>query len=253
MRAAGREPFSLRLALTGMEGRDVMVFRQLFDPDSATYTYLLADAKTREAVLIDPVRERIDRDLGLVRELDLRLVHVLDTHVHADHVTASGLIARRTGAVSVAGKLGAPCADLRVGSGDQIAFGRHRLSVLETPGHTDDSVSHELSDRVFTGDALLIRGCGRTDFQNGDARALHRSITEVLFALPDDTQVFPGDDYRGMTVTTIGEEKRWNPRLAGKTALEFEAIMRSLKLGLPARIMEAVPANRACGMEAAQS
>jgi sulfur dioxygenase len=230
-----------------------MVFRQLFDRDSSTYTYLLADDETREAVLIDPVREQLERDLGLVRELGLRLVHVLDTHVHADHVTASGLIARRAGARSVAGRLGAPCAEIRVGHGDHVAFGRHRLEVLETPGHTDDSVSYRLSDCVFTGDALLIRGCGRTDFQNGDAGALHRSITEILFALPDDTLVYPGHDYRGMTVTTVGEEKRSNPRLAGRTVEEFAAIMGSLKLGLPARMMEAVPANRACGMEAAQS
>jgi glyoxylase-like metal-dependent hydrolase (beta-lactamase superfamily II) len=226
-----------------------MIFRQLFDPDSSTYTYLLGDEVTREAVIIDPVRERLERDLTLVRELGLQLVHALDTHVHADHVTAAGLIAQRTGAQTVAGRLGAACAHRHLGAGERVPFGRYSLEVLETPGHTDDSVSYRLPDRVFTGDALLVRGCGRTDFQNGDARTLYHSITSVLFALPEDTLVFPGHDYRGMTVSTIGEEKHFNPRLAGKSAEEFATIMRGLKLGLPARIMEAVPANRACGLD----
>ena len=148
----------------------------------------------------------------------------------------------------MAGRLGATCADVHVGAGDRLGFGGHEIEVLETPGHTDDSVSYRLPDRVFTGDALLVRGCGRTDFQNGDPRQLHRSITRVLFSLPDDTAVYPAHDYRGMTVTTIGEEKRLNPRIAGKTADEFAGIMQNLKLGLPARIMEAVPANQACGL-----
>jgi glyoxylase-like metal-dependent hydrolase (beta-lactamase superfamily II) len=152
----------------------------------------------------------------------------------------------------VAGRLGASCAEVRVGHGDRVRFGQLALEVLETPGHTDDSVSYRLGDRVFTGDTLLVRGCGRTDFQNGSPRALYRSITEILFALPPETLVYPAHDYRGMTVTTVGEEKRWNPRVAGKTCEQFEAIMRTLKLGLPARIMEAVPANRACGIERPQ-
>jgi glyoxylase-like metal-dependent hydrolase (beta-lactamase superfamily II) len=135
-----------------------------------------------------------------------------------------------------------------VAAGDALVFGPHRLEVIETPGHTDDSVSYRLADRVFTGDALLIRGCGRTDFQNGDARTLYRSVSEKLFALPDETLVYPAHDYRGMTVSTIGEEKRWNPRLAGKTLEEFAELMGNLKLGLPSRMMEAVPANRACGL-----
>lgn len=230
-----------------------MLFRQLWDNESSTYTYLLADERTGEAVLIDPVKDKAERDLGLVRELGLDLRYVLDTHVHADHVTAAGLLARRTGARSVAGLRGAACAELHLAGGDEIRFGRHALRVLDTPGHTDDSVSYAIEDRVFTGDALLVRGCGRTDFQNGNPRELYRSITETLFALPDQTLVYPGHDYRGFTVSTIGEEKRWNPRLAGKTEDEFVALMQGLKLGLPAKIMEAVPANRACGLTEVQA
>lgn len=225
-----------------------MLFRQLWDHDSSTYTYLLADERNHEAVLIDAVKERIDRDLQLARELDLHLLYVLDTHVHADHVTGAGEITRRTGAQSVAGRLGAGCANVHVTGGDRVRFGRYEIEVLDTPGHTDDSVSYRVDDRVFTGDALLIRGCGRTDFQNGNPRQLYQSVTKTLFALPDDTQVFPAHDYHGVTVSTIGEEKRWNPRVAGKTIEEFVEIMRNLKLGLPEKIMEAVPANRACGL-----
>jgi sulfur dioxygenase len=225
-----------------------MVFRQLFDSESSTFTYLLADERTRAAVIIDPVKERADRDLGLVAELGLQLLYVLDTHTHADHVTGSGLIARRTGAASGAGRRGAPCTDLHLGGGDRVRFGAQEIEVLETPGHTDDSVSYRLADRVFTGDALLVRGCGRTDLQNGDPRQLHDSITRVLFSLPDETAVYPAHDYHGMTVSTIAEERCLNPRIAGKTAAEFVAVMQNLNLGMPARIMEAVPANRACGI-----
>lgn len=225
-----------------------MLLRQLWERDSSTYTYLLADGTTRDAILIDAVRETVHRDLQLVSELGLTLRYVLDTHVHADHVTAAGEIARRTGATSVAGRLGARCAGVHVHAGAELRFGRYTVEVLETPGHTDDSVSYRVADHVFTGDALLIRGCGRTDFQNGDPRQLYRSITQVLFTLPDTTLVHPGHDYRGMTVSTIGEEKRWNPRIAGKTPDEFVELMRNLKLGTPAKMMEALPANRACGL-----
>ena len=228
-----------------------MLFRQLFDAKSSTYTYLLADPATREAVLIDPVLEQVERDLQLVRELDLTLTYVLDTHVHADHVTGAGMIRERTGVKTVASRKGAPCADVHVDGGDVIHVGVLELSVLATPGHTDDSVSYLVGDRVFTGDALLVRGCGRTDFQNGDPNALHASITKVLFALPDFTFVYPAHDYRGLTVSTIGEEKRLNPRVAQRSEAEFVAIMRALNLPAPRKLDEAVPANRACGLVAA--
>lgn len=225
-----------------------MIFRQLFDSTSSTYTYLLADPGTREAILIDTVKAQVERDVRLLSELELRLTHVLDTHIHADHVTGAGTISSRTGAKSVSGKLGAPCADIQVAAGDTLGFGGYELEVLGTPGHTDDSVSYRTADRVFTGDALLIRGCGRTDFQNGDSRQLYRSITEILFRLPDTTLVFPAHDYKGMTMSTIGEERRHNPRVAGKSPEQFADLMANLDLSQPKKIMEAVPANRTCGM-----
>jgi glyoxylase-like metal-dependent hydrolase (beta-lactamase superfamily II) len=192
-----------------------MILRQLLDADSSTYTYLLADPSTGEAILIDPVRERVERDLALLRELDLSLEYVLETHVHADHITAAGLLRECTGARTVWGVGGARCADLTVAHGDELHAGDITVRTLATPGHTDDSVSYLAGDLVFTGDALLVRGTGRTDFQNGDPRQLYRSITQVLFALPDETTVYPGHDYWGQTATSIGEEKRWNPRVAG--------------------------------------
>lgn len=235
-----------------MADRTPILFRQLFESETSTYTYLLADPSTREAVLIDPVRETIERDLELLRELGLTLVHSLETHVHADHVTAAGLLRERVGSRSVvSAKGGAPCADVLVQDGDRVRFGERWLEVRETPGHTDGCLSYVLDDRsmVFTGDALLIRGTGRTDFQQGDPRRLFHSITTQLFTLPDATQVFPGHDYRGLTSSTIGEEKQHNRRLGGgKTLDEFVAIMQNLKLAEPKKIAEAVPANLACGI-----
>ncbi len=224
-----------------------MIFRQLFDAESSTYTYLLADLATREAVLIDPVREQVERDLKMLGELGLRLIYVLDTHVHADHVTGAGALRERTGARTVVGAHVAPCADIHVRHGDLLRVGALEIRVLATPGHTDDSVSYLVGDRVFTGDAMLVRGNGRTDFQNGDAVTLYDSITRVLFALPDTTMVYPAHDYQGHTATTIGEEKRWNPRIAGKSREDFVAIMRELNLPAPKKLREAVPANQACG------
>jgi glyoxylase-like metal-dependent hydrolase (beta-lactamase superfamily II) len=200
-----------------------MMFRQLFDAESSTYTYLLADEATREAALIDPVREQILRDLAVLRELSLKLVWVLDTHVHADHVTAAGALRAQTGARTVAGKRGASCADVHVGLGDRVRVGSIAISVLETPGHTDDSVSYWVDGHVFSGDALTIRAAGRTDFQNGSAGQLYDTITRVLFALPDETQVHPAHDYKGLTVTTIGEEKRWNARVPANQSCGFPA------------------------------
>jgi sulfur dioxygenase len=224
-----------------------MMIRQLFDPETSTYTYLVADLASRHAVLIDPVREQIERDLQLLRELDLVLVGVLETHVHADHVTAAGALREHTGARTYGGVGGAPCADVHVTHGDVIEVGDMAIRVLATPGHTDDSMSFAVPGAVFTGDALLIRGCGRTDFQNGSPAQLFDSITRVLFALPDDTVVYPGHDYRGRTVSTIGEERRFNPRLAGKSREQFVSIMDQLGLPPPRQLAIAVPANRACG------
>ncbi len=224
-----------------------MLFRQFFDHESATYSYLLADPGTREAVLIDSVAEQHERDLEQIRQLNLELRYVLDTHVHADHVTGAGLLRERTGAKTGGGRGGAPCVDLALGDGDRIRIGAFELRVLATPGHTNDSVSFVVDGRVFTGDALLIRGAGRTDFQNGDAGQLYDSLTKVLFALPDETRVYPAHDYRGLTSSTIGEEKRFNARVAGRTREEFVALMEGLHLPQPKRIQEAVPANLACG------
>ncbi len=231
-----------------------MIFRQLLDPETSTYTYLLADEETREAVIIDPVHEQFERDATLIGELGLRLVAVLDTHVHADHVTAQGLLRQRFGAKSVMSeRSGAVCADVLVKQGDRVAFGRHALEVRETPGHTSGCltfVCHE-PRMAFTGDALLIRGCGRTDFQSGDARALYQSVRERVFSLPDDTLIYPAHDYKGRTVTTVAEEKRHNPRLGVSRSLaEFTELMAGLKLPYPRKMDVSVPANLSCGLPA---
>jgi sulfur dioxygenase len=227
-----------------------MIFRQLFDTESSTYTYLIGDEATRQAVLIDPVLEQVERDLQLVSELELTLTHVFDTHVHADHVTASGVLRERTQCTVVGGAGGASCANIQVRHGDEVRVGQLVFQVLSTPGHTDDSVSYLLGDRVFTGDSLLVRGNGRTDFQNGNADQLYDSITRVLFSLPGETLVYPAHDYKGRTVTSIAEEKRHNPRVAGKSREEFIHIMENLHLPKPRKIDLAVPANRACGLTA---
>lgn len=225
-----------------------MIFRQLFDAASSTYTYLVGDSATGQAILIDPVLDQLERDARLMHELELTLTHVLDTHVHADHITAAGVLRERTGARTVSSERGATCADVKLKHGETLKVGALALEALATPGHTDDSMTFKLDDRVFTGDTLLVRGCGRADFQNGDPRTLYRSITEVLFALDESTKVFPAHDYKGFDITTIGEEKRLNPRLAGKTIDEFVAIMDGLKLPPPKLLDIAVSANRMCGM-----
>lgn len=234
-----------------------MIFRQLFDPESSTYTYLLADAETKEAVLIDPVKEQSERDLELVAELGLQLTHVLETHVHADHITGASALRERTGAktvVSVHG--GASCADRLVGAGDVIRFGKHALEVRATPGHTDGCVTYVTADHktAFTGDALLIRGTGRTDFQQGDARKLFRSVREQIFTLPDDADIYPGHDYKGRTKSTVAEEKANNPRLGlDKSEDDFVALMSELHLPPPRKIDVAVPANQRCGSSEEQA
>ena len=222
-----------------------MQIRQLFDKESSTYTYLVFDGGV--AALIDPVREQIERDLTLVQELGLDLAYVIETHVHADHITAAGLLRERTGAKTAASAAGAPCVDIHLQHGATIHLGATTITALATPGHTDDSLSLVVPGAVFTGDTLLIRGCGRPDFQNGDPGQLYDSIARELFALPDTTTLFPGHDYNGQTTSTIGEEKRHNPRLAGKTRDQFIAIMTSLDLPPPKKLAESVPANRACG------
>jgi sulfur dioxygenase len=226
-----------------------ILFRQLFDRESSTYTYLVADPGTGDAVLIDPVREQVDRDLKLLEELGLRLGYAIETHLHADHVTGASLLRERTGAKTACARNGAPCADLPLSDGDVVHVGSIAIRVQATPGHTDDSVSLVVEGMVFTGDALLIRGNGRTDFQNGDPGQLYDSITQVLFALPDETRIFPAHDYKGMATSTIGEEKKHNARLAGRSRDEFIAIMNELHLPPPKKLAEALPANRACGRE----
>ena len=224
-----------------------MIIRQLFDPDTSTYTYLLADRATGEALLIDPVIGQLERDLKLIEELGLTLKYSMDTHVHADHITASGSLRKQTGCQTcLSSHAGVGCADITLNEGDVIRLGGSEIHVLETPGHTDTCLSYVINQHVFTGDALLIRGCGRTDFQQGSAERLYHSITEKLFALPDDTLVCPGHDYQGMTVSTIGEEKRFNPRLKLDLA-GFIHFMKNLNLPAPHQIHQALPANMACG------
>lgn len=229
-----------------------MLFRQLFDKESSTYTYLLADETSREAVLIDPVLEQVERDVTLLRELDLTLVYALDTHVHADHVTALGTLRERLGCKTVLSeRAGVGCADVMVKDGDRLRFGQYELEVRETPGHTNGCLTYVTGDKAmaFTGDTLLIRGSGRTDFQQGDARVLYRSVHDKIFSLPDSTLVYPGHDYQGRLASSVGEEKRLNPRLGGgKSEEEFVEIMAKLQLAYPKKIDVALPANLACGV-----
>ena len=227
----------------------MFIFRQLFDPTSSTYTYLLADAG--QALLIDPVFEQARRDSALLRELDLTLLATLETHVHADHVSAGWLLRQRLGSrVLLAEAAGATGADRLLRHGERVAFGSRSLEVRATPGHTNGCLSFVLDDAslAFTGDALLIRGCGRTDFQHGSAARLHRSIHEQIFSLPDGCLLYPGHDYRGLTVTSVAEERRYNPRLGGEASVEdFSGYMEHLGLPHPKLIDVAVPANLRCG------
>ena len=227
-----------------------MIFRQLFEPLSSTYTYLLGCEETGQAVLIDPVLPAWERDLAAVTDLGLRLAFTLDTHIHADHITAALQLKRETGSrIANAAMDRLPCTDLGIGEGRPFEMGSLALTPLHTPGHTDSHFTFLCGDRVFTGDALLIDGCGRTDFQDGDAARLYRSVHDKLFALPDDTLVYPAHDYSERRVSTIAQERRRNPHLGGGRSLaEFVAIMQALKLPYPKFIDYAVPGNKQCGV-----
>jgi sulfur dioxygenase len=229
----------------------MLIFRQLFDPQSSTYTYLLGDSATRQAVLIDPVFEQVRRDAALIDELGLKLLATLETHVHADHVTGAWLIKQRTGSKIMAAKAsGAEGADRYLVQDDVIGFGGRRLLVRATPGHTGGCLTYVLDDSsmAFTGDCLMIRGSGRTDFQEGDPAAMYRSVREQIFALPNECLLYPAHDYRGLTATSVAEERRYNPRLGGDIAVgDFIGYMKNLRLAHPRLLDVAVPANLRCG------
>jgi len=226
-----------------------MIFRQLFDSVSGTYSYLLASRSGGEALIIDPVLEKVDHYLRLVRELDLRLVKAVDTHLHADHITGLGALRDRTRCITVMGEqTKADVVSMRLAEGDKLSIEGVSLDVLYTPGHTDDSYSFVMGDRVFTGDTLLIRGTGRTDFQNGDPRMQYESLFGKLLRLPDETLVYPAHDYKGETVSTIGEERRFNPRLQVNSVEEYVALMNNLNLPNPKMMDVAVPANMLVGL-----
>ncbi|WP_065750820.1 MBL fold metallo-hydrolase [Bradyrhizobium paxllaeri] len=226
-----------------------MIFRQLFDSVSGTYSYLLASRAGGEALILDPVLEKADRYCQLLRELDLRLVKAVDTHLHADHVTGLGELRDRTQCITIMGEQSkADVVSMRVSDGDKVTIEGLCLDVMYTPGHTDDSYSYLMGDRVFTGDTLLIRGTGRTDFQNGSSRAQYESIFNRLLKLPEETLVYPAHDYKGDTVSTIGEEKRHNPRLQVRNVDEYIELMANLKLPNPKMMDVAVPANMHVGL-----
>jgi len=229
----------------------MLVFRQLFDQESSTYSYLLGDSDSREAVIIDSVYEQVGRDRALLEELDMNLVNVVDTHCHADHVTGAWLLHHHTGAqIGVSENAGVEGADNYLTHGDHVRFGARYLEVRETPGHTNGCITYVLDDETmaFTGDTLLIRGCGRTDFQQGDARAMYRSVHTQILALPERTKLYPAHDYRGITMTSVAEEKQFNPRLGGQISeQDFVGYMNNLGLAHHKQIDIAVPANLRCG------
>jgi sulfur dioxygenase len=236
-----------------MNRNDTMIFRQLFERESSTYSYLIASRPGGEALIIDPVLEKTEEYVQLLRELDVRLAFAVDTHVHADHVTALGALRERTACTTIMGAQSrAECVSRRVADGERIRIDGIELTALHTPGHTDDSYSFVMPDRVFTGDTLLIRGTGRTDFQNGDPEAQYDSLFGKLLQLPGDTLVYPGHDYKGWTVSTIAEELAHNPRLRARSKPEYVAQMRALRLPSPRLMDVAVPANLACGSRPAE-
>jgi sulfur dioxygenase len=235
--------------LKGVNMKSDIVFHQLFEAESSTYTYIIADKKSKEAAIIDPVLETVDRDLKLIEELGLRLMYVLDTHIHADHITGAGEIRKRTHAkTGVSHEAAVDCVDIPLEDGQELLLGDKKIKVIATPGHTNTCLTYSFEGMIFTGDALLIRGCGRTDFQQGSSDKLYESVHEKLFKFSPDTIVYPGHDYRGQTSSTIELEKKFNPRLGqAKSKEDFTKIMSELKLANPKKIHEAVPANLACG------
>lgn len=249
MLALTRPSAALRAYSARAQSRGLL-FRQLFEAESSTYSYLLADVESREAVLIDPVLETVDRDLKLVDELGLKLKVAVNTHCHADHITGTGLLKQRVfGLKSAISVHSGASADIMLAEGDTIKFGQQSLTVRETPGHTDGCVTYVTGDQTmaFTGDALLIRGCGRTDFQQGCSKKLYQSVHQQIFTLPAHCLIYPAHDYRGQTVSSVDEEKKFNPRLT-KSLEEFIKIMDNLNLPKPAKIDIAVPANLVCGL-----
>ncbi|MGK7948750.1 MAG: MBL fold metallo-hydrolase [Xenococcaceae cyanobacterium] len=226
-----------------------MLFRQLFDRDTWTYTYLIADINTKEAILVDSVLEQVERDFKLLKELRLKLKYCLETHIHADHITGTGKLREMTGCTGIVPENAqAACADRYIKDGEILKVGDIEIKAIETNGHTDSHMAYLVNNtHILTGDALFIRGCGRTDFQSGDAGTLYDRVTQKLFTLPDETLVYPGHDYKGQTVSTIGEEKHFNPRFVGKNRDSFITFMDNLNLPNPKKMMEAVPANERCG------
>lgn len=232
-----------------------MIFRQLFDRESSTYTYILGDALSGEAIIIDPVLEHVARDLKVLEDLGLKLKFITETHIHADHITGAGLLRKQTGAKTcISARAEVSCVDLLLNDGDVLSIGSTHLKAIATPGHTDTCMSYVCTDsygitRAFTGDCLLIRLTGRTDFQQGNPELMYQSITQKLFTLSDDTLVYPAHDYTGQTNTTIGEEKKFNSRIGGGQTIEgFVKTMRGLRLDPPKKIDVAVPANLRCGL-----
>lgn len=226
-----------------------MLFRQQLDKETSTYTYLIADEQTKAAILVDPVIEQVERDLQLMQELGLQLRYCMETHIHADHITGTGKLREKTGCLGIVpANAPANCADRQMGDGEILELDSIVIEAIATPGHTNSHLAYLVNqERLLTGDSLLIRGCGRTDFQGGNAGALFDIVTKKLFTLPDETLVYPGHDYKGFTVSTIGEEKKYNPRFKGQNRDSFIELMSNLNLPNPKKIMTAVPANQRCG------